>query len=89
MDSGIVLDVEHALREIWSEVLCMPADEISSEDSFFSLGGDSVSAARIVNRINKRYRMNDSPGQVFETATIRDYSRRITARLDSGTRDDC
>lgn len=35
-------EVESKLLNIWSELLQMPADSIRGDDSFFSLGGDSI-----------------------------------------------
>jgi amino acid adenylation domain-containing protein/non-ribosomal peptide synthase protein (TIGR01720 family) len=41
-------DVERTLRDAWSRVLGMPADAMGIHDSFFRLGGDSMSAMRLV-----------------------------------------
>ncbi|CAI7598016.1 unnamed protein product [Penicillium pancosmium] len=38
------------LRDIWSQVLNVPLEQIDLGSSFFSLGGDSISAIRIVSR---------------------------------------
>lgn len=37
------------IRELWAEVLNVPADEISWTSSFFSLGGDSISAMLVAS----------------------------------------
>ena len=39
---------EYTLRDAWSRVLGMPADTMGIHDSFFRLGGDSMSAMRLV-----------------------------------------
>src|SRR5262249_30495239 len=44
---------ETALAEIWKEVLGMT--QVSLEDDFFELGGDSLSATRAFARINKTF----------------------------------
>jgi amino acid adenylation domain-containing protein/non-ribosomal peptide synthase protein (TIGR01720 family) len=41
-------DVEYTLRDAWSRVLGMPADVVGIHDSFFRLGGSSMSAMRLV-----------------------------------------
>lgn len=41
-------DAERTLRDAWSRVLGMPADAMGIHDSFFRLGGDSMSAMRLV-----------------------------------------
>lgn len=37
------------IRELWAEVLNIPADEIQYTSSFFSLGGDSISAMMVAS----------------------------------------
>ncbi|KAH8426366.1 uncharacterized protein LDX57_004104 [Aspergillus melleus] len=39
-------EAEYLLRDIWARVLRVTADEIGADDSFFRLGGDSISAVR-------------------------------------------
>lgn len=39
---------EKKLLAVWSSLLDMPEDSISSEDSFFELGGDSITAMKLV-----------------------------------------
>jgi amino acid adenylation domain-containing protein/non-ribosomal peptide synthase protein (TIGR01720 family) len=41
-------DVERTLRDAWSRVLGVPVDAMGIHDSFFRLGGDSMSAMRLV-----------------------------------------
>lgn len=41
------------LRQVWSEVLEVPAVTISLTTSFFSLGGDSIAAIHVVSRAKK------------------------------------
>lgn len=53
---------EATLCQIWADVLRCPLDDISTEDHFLSLGGDSVSAMRITSRcrqIGFHVRMDD------------------------------
>ncbi|SPO05622.1 related to AM-toxin synthetase (AMT) [Cephalotrichum gorgonifer] len=40
---------QKSLRTLWSRVLSMPEDDISLSDSFFQLGGDSISAMKLVS----------------------------------------
>nr|POF13496.1 nonribosomal peptide synthetase 1 [Quercus suber] len=40
--------MERALRDMWAEVLGLPAEEIGRDDSFLQIGGDSISAIRLV-----------------------------------------
>ncbi len=41
---------QQLLLEIWSEVLNLPADTISTEANFFALGGDSILSIQVVSR---------------------------------------
>lgn len=45
--SGTAEEVK--LRDLWAEVLNIPADEIQWNSSFFSLGGDSISAMTVAS----------------------------------------
>ncbi|KAJ5971198.1 AMP-dependent synthetase/ligase [Penicillium vulpinum] len=42
--------MERDLQHIWAQVLNIAADEIGAEDSFFRLGGDSISALKVASR---------------------------------------
>lgn len=37
------------LRSLWSKVLRLPEEDISLDDSFFAIGGDSISAMKLVS----------------------------------------
>lgn len=41
-------DLEVQLRQIWSRILDIPAEDIGVDDSLFSIGGDSISAMQVV-----------------------------------------
>jgi amino acid adenylation domain-containing protein/non-ribosomal peptide synthase protein (TIGR01720 family) len=46
--------VERSLREIWSEVLCIPLQDVTYSTTFFSLGGDSITAMQVVSASRAR-----------------------------------
>lgn len=50
-------DFERKICEIYSSVLKMDSDKISINDDFFRLGGNSILAIRVINRINSDLRM--------------------------------
>lgn len=73
---------EAALCQIWADVLRCPLDDISTEDHFLSLGGDSVSAMRITSRcrqIGFQVRMDD----LLRLATIKKIAGLIDSRKTS------
>lgn len=41
--------MEVQLQKIWSDILSIPVDSIGKDDSFLSLGGDSITGIRLVN----------------------------------------
>ncbi|KAB8257986.1 acetyl-CoA synthetase-like protein [Aspergillus pseudonomiae] len=61
-------ECERALRVLWSDVLKISTDLISRQDSFFELGGDSLTAIRLVGAA----RAKDLP---LSVATIFQYPR--------------
>jgi acyl carrier protein len=61
-------EVESTLSRIWQEVLA--AERISVEDDFLQLGGDSLSAIRIISRINHIFNTDLSLRVIFEAPTI-------------------
>jgi amino acid adenylation domain-containing protein len=61
-------DTERSLRTIWQGVL--GCDEMGREDSFFRLGGDSLSIVRVYNQLRKAVRANISITDLFRRPTI-------------------
>jgi amino acid adenylation domain-containing protein/thioester reductase-like protein len=41
-------DMELKLRDLWAQILGIPAEEIGKNDSFLQIGGDSISAIHLV-----------------------------------------
>ncbi|KAJ4168486.1 Nonribosomal peptide synthetase 30 [Fusarium falciforme] len=46
-------NAQRELQQIWSRILDLPIDLIGLDDGFFSLGGDSVSAMKVVGEARK------------------------------------
>jgi amino acid adenylation domain-containing protein/non-ribosomal peptide synthase protein (TIGR01720 family) len=46
--------IEVTVARLWAEVLKLSADTVGAEDSFFRLGGDSISAMRLVTASRKQ-----------------------------------
>ncbi|MCM6775416.1 amino acid adenylation domain-containing protein [Nocardia sp. CDC159] len=75
--AGPRTEVERRLAAVFAEVLGV--DDIDVTDSFFDLGGNSLSAARAVARINAALSAGLTIRDLFESATI----AALAARLDS------
>nr|UMZ45380.1 hypothetical protein [Paramyrothecium roridum] len=44
-------EMELVFQEVWAEVLGIPRDNIGRDDSFLTIGGDSISAIRLVTHL--------------------------------------
>ncbi len=62
--------LETKLRDMWGEVLDMPAAQISTDVSFKEYGGDSLMSQRLTNMIRKQVGSHFSIGTLFQHPTI-------------------
>ncbi|MBT1695435.1 amino acid adenylation domain-containing protein [Fulvivirgaceae bacterium PWU4] len=63
-------ETEEALQQIWSEVLNIGQDMIGMNKSFFALGGHSLKAMTLVNRIRERFGVEVPLKEVFRHPDI-------------------
>jgi acyl-CoA synthetase (AMP-forming)/AMP-acid ligase II len=63
-------EVELQLVSLWSEILRRPASTISIHDEFLDLGGDSLSAARLISRIRRNLHTDITLLTFFDAPTI-------------------
>jgi amino acid adenylation domain-containing protein len=61
-------NLERRLCEIWAEVLGL--DKVGIHDPFLELGGQSLMAVRIVNRIYREFNVEISLESLIKTATV-------------------
>lgn len=57
-------ETECQLRDLWASVLEVPAERIRLDDSFFRLGGDSITAMRLVGAA-RRHGVSLTVGEIF------------------------
>jgi amino acid adenylation domain-containing protein/thioester reductase-like protein/non-ribosomal peptide synthase protein (TIGR01720 family) len=74
-DAGRYRETERILIGIYAQVL--GTDEIGVDDSFFDLGGDSLSAMRVLAAINTAFDTNLPLGTVFNAPAITQLASRI------------
>jgi thioesterase domain-containing protein/acyl carrier protein len=67
--------VEEILAGIYAQVLGL--DRVGVDDSFFDLGGDSLSAMRLIAAINTSLDAHLSVPTVFDAPTVRSLSQRL------------
>jgi acyl carrier protein len=72
--------VTRKLRTIWQEVLEL--DEVSLADDFFSLGGDSIMALRVVDRA-RAAGVKISVRDVLECPVLGDLAARLAEAADA------
>ncbi|MET4609312.1 amino acid adenylation domain-containing protein/non-ribosomal peptide synthase protein (TIGR01720 family) [Rhodococcus sp. PvR044] len=69
--------VEELVAGIFAEVLGL--DRVSAADSFFALGGNSLSATRVVARVNSAAGAALGVRDLFEASTVRDLAARAVS----------
>jgi amino acid adenylation domain-containing protein/non-ribosomal peptide synthase protein (TIGR01720 family) len=83
-------EIEEVLLEIWSDVLKIDKQKISIDSSFFSLGGHSLKALNLVNKINRHYDVQITLQAFFEKETIKNLADAIITiqQIQFGTIED-
>ncbi|MEU3474820.1 amino acid adenylation domain-containing protein, partial [Rhodococcus sp. NPDC006774] len=62
---------EHSVARYFRDVLALPSDvDLSTDDDFFHLGGHSLSATRLVARVNAEFGSALTLRDVFEARTV-------------------
>jgi acyl carrier protein len=79
--SPLLGTLEQELGRMWSEVLGV--DAIGADNDFFALGGDSLSAVRMLTRLQRLFNLAISLREFFGARTVRNLASLI-ARSDSG-----
>jgi acyl carrier protein len=78
-------DTERAVADIWQQVLGVP--RVGVDDDFFLLGGDSVRAGQVVNRIDELFQLDlrlDAAPEHFTVAQLAGkVEELLVARLES------
>jgi amino acid adenylation domain-containing protein len=73
-------EIEKRLVDIWSKVLARGEGQvprIGIDDSFFHLGGHSLSAMLMTSGIHKQFQVKITLAEVFQTPTIRDLAKYL------------
>ncbi|HKN51653.1 MAG TPA: amino acid adenylation domain-containing protein, partial [Amycolatopsis sp.] len=63
---------ERGLAKIWAEVLRV--DRVGVTDSFFALGGDSISSMRLASRVREEFGVDVSPRALFTAPTLGEFA---------------
>jgi gramicidin S synthase 2/tyrocidine synthetase-3 len=74
-------ELEHALAGIWADVL--KAERVGIHDNFFSLGGHSLSAARVITSLNHELGREIPLWALFDTLTVEGLSNYILTKIEA------
>ena len=69
---------EQAVAEIWTDLIGVPARRRSN---FFALGGDSLTATRVIQRLIRRFGVEITLHQLFTYATLADLAAVIDTEI--------
>ena len=69
--------LESKLCHIFSDVLGIEADKVGINDDFFRLGGDSINAIKLANKINNNTSFNISIADIFKHKNIKNLAYEI------------
>ncbi|MCP4148695.1 MAG: amino acid adenylation domain-containing protein, partial [bacterium] len=69
--------VEVVLAGIWTGILAAKRESIGIDDNFFQMGGHSLKATTMVNRIYKEFQVDIEIADVFSEPTIRQMAQKI------------
>jgi len=68
---------EERLTELWSEELDLKKEIVSVNTSFFELGGNSINAIKIINRIKNEFKVEIKLRNFYDDPTIKGISEVI------------
>nr|CCA29202.1 non-ribosomal peptide synthetase [Myxococcus xanthus] len=80
--------VEATLASIWQKTLDLPEDSVSTDQSFFSLGGNSLSAMRLVRALNVELGLNIKLKDIYQHNTISALARAYVPAPEAATREE-
>lgn len=71
--------IEEIIAVIWEE--CLGHSDFAVQDGFFSVGGDSITAVTVVEKINNKLGINLTVTNLFEYSTIDRLSKYISESM--------
>ena len=84
-NKGEVTALQQSLCKIWAEILNMSETDISIEDNFFNIGGDSLDAISVVCEIDRIFNYTFNDRLLHDYSTIDLLAQHITETITLGT----
>lgn len=82
-ESVPMTDTEKRLAKLWNNIFCRAGVGIT--DNYFVLGGDSLTATRLIAGIKEEFGIELSIGRIFDKVTIREQAHIIDSLLADST----
>ncbi|MBC6367517.1 non-ribosomal peptide synthetase [Algoriphagus sp. AK58] len=76
-------ELEIAIARLWAQLLALNPESISTRDSFFALGGDSLKSAQLAGRLSQETQTSVSVKDIFTNPTIADLAVLIASKEQS------
>ncbi|WP_344097589.1 MupA/Atu3671 family FMN-dependent luciferase-like monooxygenase, partial [Streptomyces stramineus] len=77
-------DVERRLRAVWAAQFGTDADAIGPDASFFDLGGHSITAIRLINRVREEFGTEYPMVNFYQDPTLRAMAAHLAGTTDGG-----
>ncbi|TAQ84797.1 hypothetical protein B7494_g6879 [Chlorociboria aeruginascens] len=74
--------IERTVQRLWAKVLQVSCSEIGLDDSFFSLGGDSVTAMRLAGAA-RREGLELEVGHIYDNKSLREMAAAVQFQEDT------
>jgi natural product biosynthesis luciferase-like monooxygenase protein/amino acid adenylation domain-containing protein len=83
--SGHRTDIEQRLRRLWAAEFGIDSDAVTADTSFFDLGGHSITAMRLVNRVREEFGTEYPMLGFYQEPTLRAMTTHLTTTLAEAT----
>lgn len=77
LQTGPTTDTEVALAEIWADLLEIPPGTVGTDSDFFSLGGDSLLAIRLISAVHRKWGTTLPMSALLDAPRLGDFAKLI------------
>ncbi|KZN69014.1 alpha/beta fold hydrolase, partial [Pseudoalteromonas luteoviolacea] len=73
-------NMEKALCDLWSEVLCVPSSSLNMSDNFFEVGGNSLLLIKLLERLHAQIGTQVGVEAIYNAQTIREQAQILEGK---------